>query len=251
MAIIELFGLPGAGKTYLKEKLEKELHDRDVRVATREDIILHGLRCRDDGQVMRQIKKMPSSIWKRVIHEDYCLQEALDFFSEHPAFGFLVFSSLCSNEHQNHQHCRSILGAVFTTCIEYSLIDKAWLERRVLVADEWFCHRFHTIFGNFQIEVSQEQVCSYVKSIPESDVSIFISTPPEVCLERMATRGRFPHYMDSYSNLKKIKALKIGYNNFQKLTERLGNSGRNLIVYDGVIEELGEIIHRWLSNFPR
>ena len=72
MFVIECYGLPGSGKTYLAEYLEEGLRRKGMEVLNRDESVNQGLITRDDGQFSNLCKRyLPETLWQRVINKDY------------------------------------------------------------------------------------------------------------------------------------------------------------------------------------
>lgn len=247
LPIIELFGLPGAGKTFLQEKLSVSLSAHRLRALKRNELILEGLKHRNDGWLTNLIKKLPARFWHKIIHEDYCMQELLAWSTKNMGFGQLVLAALgdaCLSEPQ----CRSILGAFARTFVEYELLEYVPPSAKaVVLADEWFYHRFYTLFGNCLLLPSHEQIGKYIRSVPASDCAIFIATPPEICLQRMVQRRRFPVFLGELSFVKQKAFLENAYAALKKFVDELKLHGRSVAVYDGMSGDLQMITQHCLA----
>lgn len=241
LPVIELFGLPGAGKTFLGQKLSTSLTAKQVHVLGCNEVAVQGLKNRDDGWITNMLKHLPAFFWHRVIHEDYCLQEFLTWVSKNTAYSQLIFAVLGSAGIPE-KHCRSILGAIARTSVAYELLKH--VDRTpgaAVLADEWFYHRFYTLFGNCCLSPSQQQILEYIRAAPASECAVFIATPPDLCLERMDGRERFPHYLKGKSAAEQRNILQGAYDTFLDFVEVLKRQGRAVAVYDGIAEDIEDI----------
>ncbi|WP_163339188.1 hypothetical protein [Desulfopila sp. IMCC35008] len=234
MPVIECYGLPGSGKTYLEEKLQNGLRREGFRVYSRKEVVDTGLRVRDDGWATALVKTLvPKTIWRRIIHEDYCLQELLNHFAEWPEFIEQVVHTIHTSQ-VSAVHARSIIGAVAKTCVEAQLLKSMTFKNSVFIADEWFCHRMHTVHGNCQCAVNSDDVEKYLTTIPLPDIAIFVATSPRDCIARMGRRSRFPEYIDGLSEREMVLNLEISYQNLRSMTRQLSKLSVKTIEYDGV-----------------
>lgn len=241
LPIIQFFGLPGSGKTYLFNILKNVFAGKHYQAMSRSEIVLDGLRLRDDGLLTGLAKKLPAPIWHKIIHEDYCLQELLDYFAKNLSLASFVFRVLQKSQ-APQEHVRSIIGAFAATCIECEMAGGDHGERKVLFADEWFHHRFYTLFGNCGLLPTTEQVIEYLNAIPQSEGAIFIATQPSICLARMEQRQRFPRFLSQYSADEIERVLTIGYQGLTALAEQLENTGKSVFVYDGVSSNIEPVV---------
>ena len=247
LPVIELFGLPGAGKTFLRQKLTTSLTEKQIHVLGCNEVAVQGLKNRNDGWITNLVKQLPAFLWNRVIHEDYCLQEFLNWVSKNTAYSQLIFTVLGSAGIPE-KRCRSILGAIARTSVEYELLKH--LHRTpgtAVLADEWFYHRFYTLFGNCCLSPSQQQILEYIQAAPASDCAVFVATPPDLCLERMNRRGRFPLFLADISAVEQRNVLQGAYTSFLDFVEVLKRQGRAVAVYDGIAEDIEDITRYCLS----
>jgi thymidylate kinase len=247
LPVIELFGLPGAGKTFLGQKLTTSLTEQRIHVLGCNDVAVQGLKNRDDGWITNLVKHLPAFLWSRVIHEDYCLQEFLTWVSKNTAYSQLIFTVLGSAGIPE-KHCRSILGAIARTSVEYELLKHVHrTPAAAVLADEWFYHRFYTLFGNCCLSPSQQQILEYIQAAPASDCAVFVATPPDLCFERMNRRGRFPLFLADISAAEQRNVLQNAYTSFLDFVEVLKLQGRAVAVYDGIAENIEDITRYCLS----
>ncbi len=252
MFVIECYGLPGSGKTFFAEYLEEGLRRKGLKVVNRDKSATNGLITRDDGQISNICKRyLPETLWQRIINKDFCLQEFWDHLGDHLDFGHVVFKTLHTVKLPK-EHTRSLLGSIFGTCVEYQLLGNFsdYSKAQVFVADEWFCHRFHTLYGNISYSVASDDADEYICAIPLPDICIFIATEPQLCIARMHERGRFPEYLETLIESELSRNLEISHHNFQILTQRLQNSSAHVINYNGESPEiiLDECIERFVGG---
>ncbi|MCI5137201.1 MAG: hypothetical protein D3922_02020, partial [Candidatus Electrothrix sp. AR1] len=189
--MIELFGLPGSGKSFLANGLSAVLANSGVRVLMRSEAVKLCLQRKDDGLLTSLFKKMPFVIWHRIIHEHYCLPELLDFSSRHIRLTTLYQEELRESGVSN-RITRSILGAFVNTCVERQLFEIYGRDDELILVDEGFCHRFFTLYGNLSLSCNQDTMSDYVELLPPIQGAIFIATPAALCVDRMKKRKRFP-----------------------------------------------------------
>ena len=248
MFIVECYGLPGSGKTFLAKYLKDGLLRNGIEVVNRNDTVTEGLLTRDDGQISNLCKRyLPETLWQRVVNKDHCLQEFWDYLGDHLAYGHVVLKTLLTSE-ISKEHVRSIIGSVFGTCVEYQLLGNITEDpkSKIFIADEWFCHRFHTLFGNISLSVTTNDADTFIDAIPLPDVAIFVATEPQTCITRMRDRGRFPEYLQPLKEHELSRNLNSSYENLRILTQQLQNTTAYVIDYNGESREpvLDEILER-------
>ncbi len=231
--IIEVFGLPGSGKTHFVNEVRKYNHRGPaVHFLSSDELSLRGLKERDHGRNTNFIKKFPNCLWHAIINEDYSHQEFLDFASCNVELFKYIFSVLTTSKVPT-KHYRSILGAFSRTIIAYELGSSSrQIAGEVLLADEWFCHRFYTLFGNSCVVPSKDQLVDYIRLIPFSDIIVFIATSPEECIQRMIQRDRFPVLLAGLSLDDRKRRLEKSFNSINQLSFMLKEHGRLVIDYN-------------------
>jgi len=179
-------------------------------------------------------KKLPDNLWHRVVHEDYCLQEHLDFISNNPLFYKMVLELIQQAEVETALK-RSILGAFARTSIESELAQLSIEKSAVmlLLADEWFYHRIYTIYSHCDLFPTNEQIRAFMLLVPNTAGTVFIATSPEICMERMHERGAIPEYLAELSSQDQMERLVRYYGLFEMLHDTLLSSGRSVITYNG------------------
>lgn len=252
MRTIQFFGLPGSGKTYLLNKIREELQRNKVSIVVREELIVKSLQQKDEGFITGLVKKMPSTVWYRVKHEDYCLQEFLDFTGKNFPLSTFVFKLLEKSDVLAEQ-LRSALGAFARTSIECEMFfgKETVTSHDILLADEWFYHRLYTIFANCLLYPTAEQVKEFVSYVPDTEGTVFIATPPELCVTRMRQRKHIPQFLSKYSFEEMEEVLSTYYNLFELLFSVLKAENKSVIKYDGVSSQLDQIADYCLTPSGR
>jgi hypothetical protein len=201
--IIELFGLPGSGKSFLADALLRRLKELGINALDRQTAVRLCLRRRYDGPLMAVLKKLPHAVWGRLVHEHHCLPELLNFFARHPALAALYQQEL-SRSGASESTIRNLLGAFAASCVERQLFECHGAADELILADEGFCHRFFTLYGNLSIVCDRDEIKQYVELLPPIQGAIFVSTSIETCIKRMQKRKRFPVLFE-HCNEKQIK----------------------------------------------
>ncbi len=242
MSTIQFFGLPGSGKTYLFNKLRERLITEKYSVVSREEMVIEALRNRDDGQISRLIKKTPPVVWHRVIHEDYCLQELLDFIGKNPAMYSFLFKVFEQADIEG-KYLRALIGSFARTSIEHELLTSSPNgSKGLFLTDEWFYHRLYTLSANCKISPDYKKVKEYIELVPITDGAIFIATPPEVCFDRIYERRDIPEFLSNLSCAEQKAILIQYYQLFEVLVSVLEKEGYSLITYDGISDEIEKIV---------
>ena len=245
--IIELFGLPGSGKSFLTKEIIFHL-SKKIKVVDRTEGVKQALIRRNDGFYTALFKKIPYAIWHKIIHEHYCLSEFLEFSSRNIKL-MSYYQRKISGSNVEIKIIRNILGAFASTCIERQLFENHGYDDELVLADEGFCHRFFTLYGNLVIPCDQQEVTSYLNLIPPVHGVIFISTPIDICIERMEKRKRFTNILDHYGKSRSIDILQHGFSILEKIFNELADKHVNCFQYNGISSDILPVVDFCMSCY--
>lgn len=235
--LVELFGLPGSGKTFLASELRRSLKKQGINALDRQTAVQLCLQRRDDGPLMAVLKKLPHAIWGRLVHEHLCLPELLNFFARHPALAALYQQDLSRNG-AAESSIRNLLGAFAASCVERQLFESFGAADELILADEGFCHRFFTLYGNLAIARSCEETEQYLDQLPPLHGAIFVASPAALCAERMRQRKRWPVLLSDIDEDQRMAVLRHGEELLRGLAAALQRRGVPCQVYDGVSTDI-------------
>lgn len=249
--IVELFGVPGSGKSYLRNTLVPLLKEQGVRVMGRPEAIRQCLQRRDDGVLTGLFKKLPHRLWNRVIHQHYCLSEYKDFVAVHPKLTVL-FSSVLIDHNVSQMAMQTIMGAFINTCVEWQLLETFAREDELILLDEGFCHRLFTLYGNLRFPCDQKGIEYYMEHIPLALAAIFIATPSHLCLDRLRQRADLPVLLQGLDEEGIRSRLENGTDLFQHLVRVLSKKSIHCYQYDGQSSDFSQLIYfcRSVSSRP-
>jgi hypothetical protein len=240
--LVELFGLPGSGKTFLAHELRRRLKELGINALDRQTAVQLCLQRRNDGPLMAVLKKFPHALWGRFIHEHHCLPELLNFFSRYPALAALYQQDL-SRRGVAESTVRNLLGAFAASCVDRQLFEVHGMDRELILVDEGFLHRFFTLYGNLSIVCGKDEIKRYVELLPSIQGAIFVATPVEICIERMQTRKRFPILFEDCSEKQIQKILLHGHNLLsQIMMEVEKNLSISCCYYNGDDLSIGNVL---------
>lgn len=239
--LVELFGLPGSGKSFLAHALLRRLKEQHINALDRPTAVRLCLQRRNDGPLMAVLKKLPYLFWGRLIHEHHCLPELLNFFARYPALAALYQQDL-SRSSASESSLRNLLGAFAASCVERQLFDIFGAANELILADEGFCHRFFTLYGNLAIARSHAETEQYLDVLPPLPGAIFVASPARLCLERMQQRKRLPVLLHHLAAEQRMAILRHGEELLHKLAIALQQRGIPCYIYDGISLEISPMI---------
>lgn len=216
----------------MTDELTAGLSNLNISVLDRYQALKLCLQRKNNGLLTALLKKLPYSLWHRIIHEHYCLPELLDFSSRHPTLTAL-YQKKISESGVSDQTIRNILGAFANTCVERRLFDIYGRDDELILVDEGFCHRFFTLYGNLSLACKLDDTVDYLELLPPIQGAIFIATPADLCIERMEKRNRFPVLFDASDFKGTMKILSHGTLLFEQVAKVLEDQNVNCFRYDG------------------
>lgn len=235
--LVELFGLPGSGKSFLARELHRRLKELGINVLDRQTAVRLCLQRRNDGPLMAVLKKLPHLVWGRLAHEHYCLSELLNFFARYPSLA-AVYQQELSRSGATAATIRNVLGAFAASCVERQLFESFSAGDELILADEGFCHRFFTLYGNLAIARSQEETEQYLDRLPPVHGAIFIASPAALCFERIQQRKRWPMLLTAAPEERRMVVLRHGEVLLHGLAEVLQRRGVPCQIYDGMSPDI-------------
>ena len=235
--LVELFGLPGSGKSFLASELHRRLKELGINALDRQAAVRLCLQRRDDGPLMAMLKKLPHALWGRLVHEHHCLPELLNFFAQYPALAALYQQDL-SRSGAAESIIRNLLGAFTASCVERQLFESCGAANELILADEGFCHRFFTLYGNLAISRSHAETEQYLDLLPLLHGAIFVASPAALCAERMRQRKRWPVLLVDIAEDQRMTVLRHGEELLRGLTAALQRRGIPCQVYDGISSDI-------------
>lgn len=191
--IIELFGLPGSGKTTLKKKLLKHLKKSKIKAYSYEDFLPVAYR-RSFGNTGSIFKIVPVEfLFKFKINYILGMNHKIELESlekymySHKEFiknyYELISTSGFTYDKRAHRYIVKMIS-------QFAVFENYSKDNECFVIDEGFVHRLHTLFG-YQIrsEFDKNLMNKYMKAIPVPDLAIKIEANIETCKKRIGLRG--------------------------------------------------------------
>ncbi len=183
--IVELFGAPGAGKTTLTPVVMEHLarsHPRVEKASRAGLTVLRPSHPADD---------LPGSLWRKTFRVVRWVWGWSMVLADPARIGLL-----------RNQRRRPAAAMVRRRKVIYWWVRTLGLRRIldrypvewVAVFDEGPVHRVVQLFCSPSETPSRSQVEKYLSMIPLPDMAVFVSTPPETCVERVRQRGVWDHF---------------------------------------------------------
>ncbi len=228
--ILEFAGLPGSGKTTLSSALKTALLPRSV--LSRQEAVTACIKQRDDGKVKNLLKKLPTRFWWPFMGTEYDLSEFIDLSSWHLELISFVSDAL-NRSTMEQELTASIWKTIARSFIELQLVTTHMRDSEVILMDEAFSQRCFTLFGYMEKPISEKWLFKYAELAPISNHIVWISTPPEICINRLRKRFKgkpCPYDLDSEELLESFFS---GQMILKRLTDILQDKEKHVYQIDG------------------
>ena len=227
-ARVEFCGVPASGKSTLCAGALRLLRDRGHAVLGREEMVDAGLRGRDFGLLGNFLGAVVPGWRREFLGLPHGLNDWHRFVVDHPEFAARIHEWLA--ERGTDEQWRScIFYSLLTTAFEYQLSQTAM---RPILLDEGFAQRLFTLRGYRGIGQAGDAVC-YARAMPLPSGLVWVSTPPEVCAERLKQRAELPVLLQGESDSMLVLRLTEGQTLLADLAATMEEHGVAVLRIDG------------------
>lgn len=193
--IIEFIGTPGAGKTTLTPTVVDVLRERGVCARSvvqaarpyAERTRLGRLAVRLAPDALR-----PPLLWQ--VFLCCSLLARLRFFARHRRLVGQVLRSQRRRPAAANARGRRVLHWFFHLAGRYEFLAARVRPDEALVLDEGFVHRVVQLFASDVETPDAAHLRSYVDLLPRPDLLVVPQAPPEICRQRVGSRGVWGHF---------------------------------------------------------
>jgi len=191
-ALVEVMGLPGAGKSTLSGALALALRARGAEAWERREAVRGCLRRRPDGRFKSLLKRLPAALWEPWIGVQSEVFPILEFAAGHPGLLRLLADWVDRPDWEAEQRY-GILWAFAKLFAETELLRQHGPGKGAVIFDEGFAHRGFSLFGYLCTEPVPARVCAdYVALVPAPYAVLWVDTDVETCARRLAGRAALP-----------------------------------------------------------
>lgn len=187
-AVIELVGIPGAGKSTVARELCRQLE-----AAGRTPLVLPeaGRQAARRSRLGRMLGASsprwgPRIAWK--VFQFERLARGLGFLVARPVFGFRLVAGQARRPPAARRGRRVLYWWVRTVGAR-SVLLRHRLPDEVVVFDEGLCHRVVQLFASADETPDPAGIARYARAIPFPDVLIHVVAPTELAFRRVHERG--------------------------------------------------------------
>lgn len=191
--VIEFLGIPGSGKTTLWRRACRHLADRHVVAyepveATR---VAMGRGSHDllTRALALSVGRVSPKLWKKIyIRSSDRIPAVADAIAHHPE-QFAAFVA-AARSHNHDAGPEVVASAMLDLLVIRELVETRLRDDEWLLVDEGFCNRVVSLFAvGWERKADRPVLKAYVDAIPKPDLVVHVSTPIEVCAQRLDERG--------------------------------------------------------------
>lgn len=191
---VEFIGLPGVGKSTLRQNLLNHFHRIDKkRYLSTEEAFLQVSRLHIDNIYRRPINYLPRHMALRLSNK--LMNRSLMQFEAQNRFladkGKALEAYFTSNAYNNMslKDRANVIGSFLEMGSLWQSIDGRLLEDVVIFFEEGFIQKsFMFVDHTHGSLIEKEKLCSYLENIPLPDVVIYVTANIETCQRRMMDR---------------------------------------------------------------
>ena len=195
LVVIELIGVPGAGKTTVAGVLEEALRDSgtipyDVVKAARVFAERTAL-----GRLMSRLlpgSRIPAALWG--VYLLYSWVYAVVFSTRNPRLLRYLMISQRRRPAEADVAARKVRYWYLRLVGSYEFLVAKGYPGEVLVLDEGFVHRVVQLHASEVERPEADAISRYLQLVPEPDAVIHVRAPLDVCVERIRLRGVWERY---------------------------------------------------------
>lgn len=194
---IELIGLPGSGKTTVRDRLSTTSDTNLLSAPTAYKIALCKLIC--SGKFCCLCQYVPKSVMDKIqlIYNRLVTESGAERYSEF----YSVANNIIMRHTQNEDRRRTATKWLQKLLREYDTISRAFLPPKTVIFDEGFLQRSLSFFcpPHPSTSPNTNHIQSYVDTMPHPDLVITLKVSTQTSYERMHSRSS--GVPSSYSDL--------------------------------------------------
>lgn len=190
--IIELMGLPSAGKSTLAHLLLKEMRECGGIWWPNDPAVIRCLRRREDGILRNLLKRFPYPVWEPISGSRHALAELHAFSSAHPALFELMFE-LVSRESVPPLVRQCVLYTLYLHCAERQLLDVHLRPGEGVIVEEGLAMGLLSLLDCLPPDAPCDgEVSRFVRHMPAPFGLVWIDADPAECVARLRRRPVLP-----------------------------------------------------------
>lgn len=186
VAHVELFGLPGSGKTTVRDRVCKKRHSRSLPAPDAYKIALCKLIY--SGRSWSLCQYIPQSLLQRLrfLQTHIIAENVTERYQEFHSVATNIIMS-CTEEKDRQSTAIVWLKKLIK---EYDAISRTLFSSNIVVFDEGFLQRSLSFFcpPHPSTSLSETQIKNYVDTMPTPDLVVVLDISTDVSCERMASR---------------------------------------------------------------
>jgi thymidylate kinase len=193
MRLIEFLGAPGSGKSTTLGLLEADAPSAGIRLQLLDPVgrIAIARQGRDPvtRAVARTVGRYWRSVWKRAMVRSSDRVAILSrAVVKRPGLATAIIEA--NDAHNHDAGADRVMGMLLNHLIGFQLAEETLDDRDWLLLDEGLCNRVTSLFAaGFDTELDRAELDRYLDLIPVPDVLVVVTTPIDVCFDRLEKVG--------------------------------------------------------------
>ncbi|MFP4698143.1 MAG: hypothetical protein ACLFMO_05495 [Eubacteriales bacterium] len=240
----EFIGIPGSGKTTLKDYLIDQLNKRKLNVFSVESALINSNR--------EKLKTVNTSKFKYLVkyfiymlvtnkfssifrYSNFQVSAYNKFVKSNPRLANLIFEVLTNQEIEEVKK-EYIMYLIFSNFSSHQMINDNANNNEVIINDEGFCHRAVAIWGRDKnYNFCKKEIHNYLDLIPLPDIIFVINTGVKQCEKRLNNRG-YPTILKSLEYEERVKRLYFIREIINYIVSLLEEKGVKIVYLDNMSE---------------
>jgi hypothetical protein len=236
--VIELMGLPAAGKTTGAALLHRGVGASSRRCVPLTETFWSAAQREAGGLLKPLLLRMPRAIRDPLMGPMTRLDLGHLFLSRECVFCEVVFREMSGLPDSRQR--QSFLYALLLYAVQREAIERHSPRGLPVVAEEGFAQRAMTLFGYRPEGVDESRVAAYSRALPRPDALIWVDTAPEVCADRLARRRQPPFPLQSLPAAQWPSQLALGRRVLATVAEELRAAGVPVLALRDGADDLAE-----------
>lgn len=190
--IIEIMGVPAAGKTVLSDAVRVALVDMGFTPLTPQEA---GRPAAERGTFGGLIRSMPRPARRAAGWAVFSLERRIATIAEivgHPQHWWWLIRRQRIRPTGSARRQRQVLRWQLQLAGDFRLLTKRLGPKEALLVDEGFAHRVIQLFTSPVEQGNPNDIGRYLSTVPRSDLLVYIDTDVSIAVERLADRGMWP-----------------------------------------------------------
>jgi thymidylate kinase len=238
MISVEFMGIPGAGKSSIKDDLVDKLKSQKRSIYSMEEALLVSMRRKLDDRVYGYLLKL-SPDWYALQKVLFCFDKSSSkfnaqnrFLAEYPD----SFEAFLGAKHFNRRPSEEkalIISWFLGPASRYQIINEQLNQNQAVIFDEGFIQKSMSLFLDPSFndhELNKDSLFHYLNNVPLPDFAIYVEADVDQCMDRINSRPRgLPIRLQDVNTKEVLSFLIKAKKHFGDLCSWLEGKGKTVI----------------------